>query len=51
MTTEQKVAYGKQFSKKEREAYQKGKNIGFKQGVHAPRGSRFTMTTEKSARY
>lgn len=36
-TREQKIAFGKKFSKKERTSYQNGKRYGFLVGVHAPK--------------
>ena len=43
-TLEQKRAYAKQFTKKERESYRKGKRQGFLEGVHKPikKNSRYT---------
>lgn len=35
-TTKEKRAYGKKFTASERKGYQKGKRVGFLQGIHAP---------------
>lgn len=39
-STAEKKSYAKQFTKKEVEAYRKGKRAGFLDGVHAPKKSK-----------